>query len=222
VQAIAAITTSGAAGKLRRIAVENIASCEGLPDDHWFWDLTLSGGIFVEHGVHFFDWCGSLLDAPESVIAWSAQSGRRQDRVFAAVSHAGGALATYYHAFIAKSEDERTHVSIAFDSCDIVVDGWIPTRMTLRGPKAQVAADTVRKMHRSMLRESAGPDGVVFDAGPKQAAYAAGVSSVAADFARAVASPSHRMLVDGKRALSSLRVAVAARESAQEHRRVSL
>ncbi|GEM_PF-6967214 len=23
--------------------------------DHWFWDRTKSGGIFIEHGVHFFD-----------------------------------------------------------------------------------------------------------------------------------------------------------------------
>jgi predicted dehydrogenase len=34
---------------------ENYASDEGLGPDHWFWDRTKSGGIFIEHGVHFFD-----------------------------------------------------------------------------------------------------------------------------------------------------------------------
>src|SRR4051812_1566899 len=34
---------------------ENDASDENLPPDHWFWDRSASGGIFVEHGVHFFD-----------------------------------------------------------------------------------------------------------------------------------------------------------------------
>ena len=42
---------------------ENYASDEGLGPDHWFWDRIKSGGIFVEHGVHFFDmfagWLGS-------------------------------------------------------------------------------------------------------------------------------------------------------------------
>ena len=34
---------------------ENYASDENLPAEHWFWDRTKSGGIFVEHGVHFCD-----------------------------------------------------------------------------------------------------------------------------------------------------------------------
>ena len=34
---------------------ENYASDENLPPEHWFWDREKSGGIFVEHGVHFFD-----------------------------------------------------------------------------------------------------------------------------------------------------------------------
>ena len=34
---------------------ENYASDENLNKDHWFWDETKSGGIFIEHGVHFFD-----------------------------------------------------------------------------------------------------------------------------------------------------------------------
>ena len=42
---------------------ENYASDENLGIDHWFWDETKSGGIFIEHGVHFFDmfsgWLGN-------------------------------------------------------------------------------------------------------------------------------------------------------------------
>lgn len=34
---------------------ENYAKDEPLPPGHWFWDREKSGGIFVEHGVHFFD-----------------------------------------------------------------------------------------------------------------------------------------------------------------------
>jgi predicted dehydrogenase len=42
---------------------ENDACDEGLAPEHWFWDPAKSGGIFIEHGVHFFDmfagWLGS-------------------------------------------------------------------------------------------------------------------------------------------------------------------
>ena len=42
---------------------ENYASDENLDADHWFWDEKKSGGIFIEHGVHFFDmfsgWLGN-------------------------------------------------------------------------------------------------------------------------------------------------------------------
>ena len=34
---------------------ENYASDEALDENHWFWDESKSGGIFIEHGVHFFD-----------------------------------------------------------------------------------------------------------------------------------------------------------------------
>ena len=42
-------------GPARRLAFENDASDEDLGPDHWFWDERVSGGIFVEHGVHFLD-----------------------------------------------------------------------------------------------------------------------------------------------------------------------
>ena len=34
---------------------ENYASDETLDEAHWMWDEQKSGGIFIEHAVHFFD-----------------------------------------------------------------------------------------------------------------------------------------------------------------------
>jgi predicted dehydrogenase len=51
----------------------NEAADEGLAPEHWFWDREKSGGIFVEHGVHFFDlvayWLGqgTVVSAARSV-----------------------------------------------------------------------------------------------------------------------------------------------------------
>jgi len=48
-------------GRLRRFGLENHAADEDLALDHWFWNDAISGGIFVEHGVHFFDVCDWLM-----------------------------------------------------------------------------------------------------------------------------------------------------------------
>ena len=64
-------------GELLHGYFENYASDENLPAEHWFWDRTKSGGIFVEHGVHFFDMFAGWLGAGEVV---AAQASRRQAR----------------------------------------------------------------------------------------------------------------------------------------------
>ena len=52
---IKALVDSKLLGDVLRGTFENYACDEGLGPDHWFWDRTKSGGIFIEHGVHFFD-----------------------------------------------------------------------------------------------------------------------------------------------------------------------
>ena len=47
----------------------NEAADEGLGRDHWFWNRDVSGGIFVEHGVHFFDLVASWLGRGTVVCA---------------------------------------------------------------------------------------------------------------------------------------------------------
>jgi predicted dehydrogenase len=54
---------------------ENYAADEGLPAEHWFWDRAKSGGIFIEHGVHFFDLFTGWLGQGEAVAALSTRPG---------------------------------------------------------------------------------------------------------------------------------------------------
>ena len=63
IMAIKALGNKGLFGELRRAAVENYAQDESLNPGHWFWDHSISGGIFVEHGVHFFDLINSFTDS---------------------------------------------------------------------------------------------------------------------------------------------------------------
>ena len=64
-------------GRLRRFALENLAGDERLPADHWFWDRATSGGIFIEHGVHFFDAAAWLFGSRPRVVQ-ALQPGRAE------------------------------------------------------------------------------------------------------------------------------------------------
>ena len=73
-------------GAPQRFLFENDASDEDLDDDHWFWDARHSGGIFVEHGVHFFDAAAMLLGRPATAVQATAarRSGHRSRRTWSA------------------------------------------------------------------------------------------------------------------------------------------
>jgi len=215
VEAAVLFNSSRLVGPLLRISVENIASCQGLDDAHWFWDKDLSGGIFVEHGVHFFDWCGRLAGDARQVVALASTHGVREDQVVALVQHAGDVVASYHHSFVTRPENERTQTVLSYEGVDVVLDGWIPTRLHMRGPSAAIATTTVRRMlHRSVESIPDARVGFFFDAGRKATVYASGVRAAAEDMARAIRVSGHVARNDAQRTLPSLRVAVAAREAA--------
>ena len=54
-ESVRQLIASRALGEFLHGSFENFASDEGLSLEHWFWDREKSGGIFIEHGVHFFD-----------------------------------------------------------------------------------------------------------------------------------------------------------------------
>jgi predicted dehydrogenase len=108
---------------------ENYASDENLPEDHWFWDRTKSGGIFVEHGVHFFDLLAGWLGEGEVV---SAQVSRRdgtpiEDQVQCAVRYTGGVHVNFYHGFHQPGRLDRQELQLVFERGDVLLHGWVPT-----------------------------------------------------------------------------------------------
>jgi predicted dehydrogenase len=121
-------TTEGVLGGLRRVDFQNFAADESLPPEHWFWDRAQSGGILIEHGVHFFDIYGYLIGAPTAEVrGWlTTRPGTdQQDKVLADVYYQNGVLASYYHSFDKPSRLERTTALLAYDRGYVAVDGWI-------------------------------------------------------------------------------------------------
>ena len=123
-------------GALRRVDFRNDAGDEGLADDHWFWDREKSGGIFIEHGVHFFDVYGWLAGAePAAVqgVALTRDSTSQQDVVHAAVRYQNGILGTYTHAFDKPSRLESQEGLLVFDRGSVRIHGWTPVRLEFEG-----------------------------------------------------------------------------------------
>jgi predicted dehydrogenase len=116
-------------GPPHRFLFENDASDEDLDDDHWFWDEKRSGGIFVEHGVHFFDAATMLVGRPvTSIQATTARRGGPGpvDLVSATAHHGDDVLATHTHSFTHARRCERQLMRLDHGAAETRISGWIP------------------------------------------------------------------------------------------------
>ncbi|MDQ0638479.1 putative dehydrogenase [Pedobacter sp. W3I1] len=125
---------AGVFGKLRHVVINNYAQDEALPADHWFWKKGMSGGILVEHGVHFFDIVNALGDQQyREVHGYSTQRNEHQhDRVSAMVLYNEGLIASYYHAFSGPGLFEQTTIHLAYDLARVEIEGWMPMKGSIK------------------------------------------------------------------------------------------
>lgn len=118
---------------------ENYAGDEGLSPEHWFWDRSKSGGIFIEHAVHFFDmfagWLGNgTVKAAQIVKRPNSQD--IEEQVQAIVEYgddeSGRKLVNFYHGFTQTGRMDRQEMRLVFERGDITLFEWVPTRMVMR------------------------------------------------------------------------------------------
>jgi predicted dehydrogenase len=112
---------------------ENYATDEHLPAEHWFWDREKSGGIFVEHGVHFFDLFAGWLGRGEVV---AAQCTRRpgtaiEEQVHCTVRYGEHVLVNFYHGFHQPARLDRQEMRLVFERGDVTLYEWVPTRVRI-------------------------------------------------------------------------------------------
>jgi predicted dehydrogenase len=112
---------------------ENYASDEFLPAEHWFWDHKKSGGIFIEHSVHFFDMFSGWLG--EGKIIASQKMNRPNhpeiwDRFQATVRYSGG-LVNFYHGFDQPKALDRQEMRLQFERGEITLYEWVPTHLKM-------------------------------------------------------------------------------------------
>ena len=130
VKALIALSRDELFGKLRHAEVSNYAQDEGLPSQHWFWDKEISGGIFVEHGVHFFDIVNALTNQSVTKVYGCShyRNKRLEDQVAATVLYDEGLMASHYHSFSGPGFFEQTTIRLAYDLARIEIEGWMPMK----------------------------------------------------------------------------------------------
>jgi predicted dehydrogenase len=122
-------------GELLHGYFENYASDENLPPEHWFWDRAKSGGIFIEHGVHFFDlfagWLGSGTVVAAQRGIRSGSSPPVEEHVFCTVRHGPTVLVNFYHGFHQTGRMDRQELRLVFERGDVILYDWVPTRVRI-------------------------------------------------------------------------------------------
>jgi predicted dehydrogenase len=203
-----ALATSGLFGTMRSISFQNFA--QTVPAGHWFWDLRRSGGILVEHGVHFFDAYGHIAGAPATVQADTP----RREAVQVTVQYEGGAIGRYYHEFSFPRAVERALGIVFFERGYVEIQGWIPQRLAgeVLAPEAAIReiADTVGVAVTTHEGEATSFSAEWED---RSGSYAACIVAGMRDVIRRHRDPAHPMEVPPQDARSSLQLALAAQRA---------
>jgi predicted dehydrogenase len=219
---------------------ENYASDEKLGPAHWFWDETKSGGIFIEHGVHFFDLFAGWLGSGKLLGAWQLQRpGIEQkiiDRVQATVLYPGG-IVNFYHGFDQPGMLDRQEMRLEFECGEISLYEWVPVKIKLYGILEEGQLNTLRdtlpatatlrrynenKEHQKIkgrFRDIVATDHFRMDyenSLGKQELYQEMLISMLLDQLTWIRSRDHQRVIDGDNAVQSLRMAVQADRMAND------
>jgi predicted dehydrogenase len=156
------VIESGRLGELVHGVFLNEAADEGLRPEHWFWNRSMSGGIFVEHGVHFFDlaafWLGpgrvvsavrGLRPAPmgQGAAGRGSAAAGVEEQVLCTCRHASGpdgrgpgkpephagVLFHFEHGFHQASRLDRQEMRLVFERGELRLFDWVPTHGVVRG-----------------------------------------------------------------------------------------
>lgn len=216
-RAAAELRRDGVLGALRHMDLANHAAGLNLPDVHWFWDAGKSGGIWIEHGVHFFDAFAWVAGAGGAISASSAYRRGRDgviDRV-EALAHYGDTAAHFYHAFDQSSLTEQTTVILTFERGYVTLREWVPTSLEI---VTTVDEEMLRPYLPGKVESHTRHDGRTFAYAyapeGKSAVYRACIQDGLRDLAAASREPEHRLAVTGREGLDSLRTAVTATQMA--------
>lgn len=141
---------SKALGEFLHGYFENYASDEGLGPQHWFWDRTKSGGIFIEHGVHFFDmFTGWLGQGQVTCAQRTIRPGTSfEEQVNSTVRYREGMLVNFYHGFTQPNRMDRQEFRLLFELGDVTLEEWVPIRARIHAVADEKRTRTLMDLFR--------------------------------------------------------------------------
>ena len=218
---------------------ENYASDENLDATHWFWNETKSGGIFIEHGVHFFDmfsgWLGEGKVVNAVQLKGPAIKENITDRVQATVLYNEGTV-NFYHGFDQPGLLDRQELRLQFERGELTLYEWIPVKMKLHALVTDDELNLIKeivgefviveekqlqpgnKKVKGRFVEINFDKEVTLECGniaDKQNCYGQLLISMLTDQWNWIKDHNHKRVIDGSNAVESLRMAVEATEIAQ-------
>lgn len=219
---------------------ENYASDEFLNPAHWFWEEEKSGGIFIEHAVHFFDlfegWFGrgQLVNALEMKRKNSPIHDKTADRVQAVVQY-GDAIVNFYHGFDQPKRLDRQEIRLVFEKGNINLYEWVPNEMKIEAILTRQDLEALESLIAPiavMVKETYGEDEkrakgrfkvvssdfkveITHRGSAKMTVYRRLVADLFADQMKWIADPDHKRIITEENALNSLQMAVEAHQSAE-------
>lgn len=231
------LTQSELLGKVTYMHLENVASNEALHSSHWFWDHARSGGIFIEHGVHFFDLCNQLSKSnPTAVTGYAHTSADgRQDRVMSSIIYSNGILANFYHAFDRPAILEQTVLRVVMERGSAVVHGWIPDHMEIRGTLDPQQDTQLSEILRTNIEvtEVAAPEGITgattgrmvrasLTRNDRTADYTNAVKNGLAEFINVIQDPNYKPRVTLQDVYDSFHLAFLSQQSIEQGHSLTL
>jgi predicted dehydrogenase len=226
-------------GSFLRGYVFNCAGDDQLTPDHWFWDPSRSGGIFVEHGVHFFDLMRSWL-GPGTVTSAGRHLRPRSDvvdQVHCTVRYGDQGSVNYYHGFHQASLLDRQEVKLIFERGEVRMRGWIAdsievlavlddesldkTARLFEAPRVETIEkvcgakrDVVRRWQKETVDRLTR---IFWESGTTSVdSYRSALGKLMEDLVAAVRDPIRRLRVRGDDGRAALKLAVDATRMAEE------
>ena len=111
---------------------ENYASDEFLSPVHWMWNPEISGGIFIEHAVHFFDMFEGWLGKGTIISSQKVKRPGTEPAVFSRVQSVGlyaGGIVNSYHGFDQPKKMDRQELRLLFERGEVTLQEWVPVRL---------------------------------------------------------------------------------------------
>lgn len=198
----ASLRASGVVGRLLHMDLVNHAAGKDLPANHWFWDPQKSGGIWIEHGVHFFDAFAWVAGSTGRVLSAHSTSAAQVE----CLAVYGETLAHFYHGFTHSHRTEQTTAHLTFEHAHVTLHDWVPTQMTILTEISPDQLDGMLPATAAVTAYDAQRWQVQVKLGRKSEVYTRCIADGMRQFISAIRGE-EPLIVSAHEALSSLRMA---------------